>query len=124
MYGLVIPHLTQSDSDEARATLEEMTNEMVEFLQDSILNKNKVRIGNAEREIALPKKDGYFDRSDLNEFGYPNQVKKAQGEHYFWFPNGAENVVIRDWGSELSLNLNWDPSSADVVLGVRFAKFF
>ena len=123
MYGLVIPHLKQSSGGEAKITLEEMTSSMAEFLADSILNKNTVKIGNAERPVNLPQQDGSFNSSDLNEFGYPVNLTHS-GEFYYRFLRRNEIVVIRNGSSGLNLNCNRVPSYVNVDLGVRFAKFF
>ena len=50
-------------------------------MEDLILNKNKVKIGSREIVLSLPSGNGaYFDKSDINEFGYPNTVNQQQGE--------------------------------------------
>jgi len=101
-----------------------MLNKKAEWMYDLILNGNKVKIGSREKQLVFSESHGYFDRSDINEFGYPNAVDQQQGEFRYWAPNRAESAVIRDRLSVLSLYCNWEPSDSDEVLGVRRAKFF
>src|SRR3989344_1262509 len=127
MYKLFIPHikeLAEQGDLEAKKTLEEMVNKKAEWLDDVILNKNKVKIGSREKQLVLPGSYGYFDRSDINKFGYPNTVNQQQGEFRYWAPNRAENAGIRNRNSELNLSCNWVPSDSLEFLGVRRAKFF
>ena len=126
MYKLFIPYiknLTESEDKDAKAMLKVMTDTKAEWLEDLILNKNKLKIGNDETGIVLPMQDNRFDRSDINEFGYPSQIKD-QGEFYYWYPRNNEVAVIRSRGSELLLNCDWAPSDSGGVFGVRLAKFF
>ena len=126
MYKLFIPHLKQSaesGNEKAQETLNKMTNTWVEWLEDLVLDDNKVKIGTQERQIALPQKDGGFNISGLNEFGYPNQVRN-QGEFYYWPVRGDEKAAIRDWVSGLDLDLRRGPSVGSDWLGVRLAQNF
>ena len=126
MYKLFIPYiknLTESGDKDAKTMLKVMTDTRAEWLEDLILNKNKLKIGNDETGIVLPMQDNRFDRSDINEFGYPSQIKD-QGEFYYWYPRNNEVAVIRSRGSELLLNCDWAPSDSGGVFGVRLAKFF
>jgi len=127
MYKIFIPHikaLAESGDKDAKAILKVMIDTRTEWLEDLILNKNKVKIGNSERDIALPLQDNmFFDRSDINEFGYPSQIKD-QGEFYYWYPRNNEVAVFRDGDSELDLSCVRGLSGSSVVLGVRLAKFF
>ena len=127
MYSLFIPHiklLAEQGDLEAKKTLEEMVNTKAEWMDDLILNGNKVKIGSREKQLVLPGSYGYFDRSDINKFGYPNTVNQQQGEFRYWAPNRAENAGIRNRNSELNLSCNWVPSDSLEFLGVRRAKFF
>ena len=128
MYKLFIPHiklLAEQGDKEAKKTLEEMVSKKAEWMEDLILNGNKLKIGSRERALSFPAGRGvYFDRSDINEFGYPNAVNKQQGEFYYWAPNRAENAVIRDWVSGLYLICGWGPSDSGGGVGVRRANFF
>jgi len=128
MYKLFIPHLkllAEQGNTEAKKTLEEMLNKKAEWMYDLILNGNKVKIGSREKQLVLPSGNGvYFNRSDINEFGYPNTVNQQQGEFRYWAPNRAESAVIRDGDSGLGLGCYWGPSVSDGGLGVRRAKFF
>ena len=126
IYKLFIPelkHAAGEGNESAISTLEEMTGRYAEWLEDLILNKSRLKIGNQERTITLPNKDGRFDRTDINEFGYPTQVKSS-GEFYCLVPRGDKSAAIRYWDSELGLNLDWVPSFEVDWLGVRFANFF
>ena len=126
MYKVFIPYLKQEKdrNPEAAQTLKEMIETKAEWMDDIVLDKTKVKIGSAERIlIGLPQKDGRFGRGDINNFGYPTQVKK-KGEFYYWHPSGTERAAIRDWNSELSLDLDGGPSFALEGLGVRLAKIF
>src|SRR3989338_11112620 len=108
MYKLVIPSLKQAAKDKnesAKETLEEMTQGYAEWLEDRVLNYNRLLVGSARAEITLPKKSGEFDRADINEFGYPTQVKAA-GEFYHWHVSGDERAAIRCRYSGLDLNLD------------------
>ena len=94
-------------------------------MEDLILNKNKVKIGSREIVLSLPSGNGaYFDKSDINEFGYPNAVKSQAGEFRYWAPNGNKRAVVRNRLSELDLNCIWEPSVSVGWVGVRRAKFF
>src|SRR3989338_8658426 len=98
MYKLFIPHLkllTEQGNTEAKKTLEEMLNKKAEWMYDLILNGNKVKIGSREKQLVFSESHGYFDRSDINEFGYPNAVDQQQGEFRYWAPNEDENAVFR-----------------------------
>ena len=126
MYKLFIPYikeLAQNGNAEAQATLHEMINTKAEWLEDLVLDKSRLKIGNAERKIKLPKKEGRFDRADISEFGYPTLVKN-EGEFYHWYVSGDERAAIRSGNSEFSLSLNRGPSIGSDGLGVRRAKFF
>jgi len=126
MYKLFIPYiknLTESGDKDAKTMLKVMTDTRAEWLEDLILNKNKLKIGNIKTDITLPLQDNIFDRPDINEFGYPSQVK-AQGEFRYWFPRDNERAVFRDSYSELVLNCSRSPSVSGDVLGVRLTKFF
>ena len=127
MYSLFIHHiklLIEQGNKEAKKTLEEMVSKKAEFMEDLILNGNKLKIGSREKQLVLPSENRvYFDRSDINEFGYPNTVNQQQGEFRYWAQNEDENVVIRYWGSVLGLDINGTPSLASESLGVRRAKF-
>jgi len=129
MYNVFIPYikeLAQQGNAEAQATLNEMTDTTAgkaEWLEDLILDKTRLKIGTQERIIVLPNSDGRFDRADIDEFGYPTQVKAA-GEFYHWHVSGDERAAFRSWGSGLVLNLNWVPSFGSDGLGVRRAKIF
>ena len=128
MYNLFIPslkELAEQGNAEAKTTLDEMTNKTAEWLEDLILDGNKVRIGTAERTLELPQKDGYFNRADINKFGYPKVINDDKGEYHYWFPRNKEGAIVRVMGSRLDLDLSRSPfSSYDGGLGVRFAKFF
>ncbi len=135
MYKVFIPYikdLVSQGNQEAQATLYEMINTNGEWLEDRILTSGiigrgkKVQIGSIsakEKTISLARSNGYFDRADLNDFGYPKR-KKDVGEHNYLAPNAAENAVFRDGYSCLYLSLNWEPSFMLETLGVRVAKFF
>ena len=124
MYKLFIPHIKllaeQGDKD-AKKTLKEMVNTKAEWMEDLILNKSKIKIGNSERSIVLPAENNRFDRSDLNEFGYPNAVR-SKGEFYYWHPSAKENVVIRNRDPGLFLDCDRGSSVLSEGLGVRRAK--
>ncbi len=126
MYKLLIPSLKEAakqGSTEAEATLSHMKDELAWHLEDRILDGRTLVIGDARTNLVLPQTSGMFNRSDLNEFGYPNTVKQ-KGEFRYWPPNGKENIVIRSRNSELVLNLDWAPADSFDFLGVVFAKFF
>ncbi len=125
MYGLFIPFLIDQlaqGNKEVQSTIDEMTDTKAEWLEDLILDKSRLRIGSQEKKLTLVGRDGYFDKSDLNEFGYPTKIKDS-GEYYYWYPRNNEIAAFRDWDSELDLDLNWGPSFVSVRLGVRLAKF-
>ena len=125
MYNLFIPYLKAqaSSNPEAQATLSEMVKTKMEWLEDLVLDKSKVEIGSRTQPLALPNRNGYFDRSDLNEFGYPLAVR-GRGEFYYFSPRGNEHAAFRDRGSVLGLSLSWEPSLESSWLGVRRTKFF
>jgi len=112
----------QGDGD-AQATLNEMTDTKTEWLEDLVLTGKKVKIGTKERKISLAKDNGYFNRIDVGEFGYPSQ-KRDVGENYYWAPTIRENAAVRSGSSELGLNLGREPSFVYGGLGVRRAKIF
>ena len=125
MYKLFIPYLKQSaenGNEEAKASLDEMTEIKAEWLEDRILGKTRFKIRNAERRITLLDKGGYFDISDLNEYGYPTSVK-GQGEFYYRFRERTNIVAVRE-GYDGELGLSWWSPGPIPYLGVRFAKFF
>ena len=124
MYKVFIPFikdLAGQGNAEAQATLDEMVNTKAEWLEDLILNKNKVKIGNKNKQLTLLQTDGRFDRADMHELGYPANVKQ-NGEFYYWFPRDNERAAIRDGDSDLGLGLDWGPSVGSGWLGVRVAK--
>ena len=129
MYRLFIPYikeLAQNGNAEAQETLNEMTNTSTgkaEWLEDRVLDKTRLKIGTKEKRLSLPDKDGRFDRQDINECGYPNNVK-AQGEFYHWHANRDERAAICSGGPVLGLDLDWGPSVGGDWLGVRLAKIF
>ena len=126
MYKLIIPGLKQAageGNESAGETLEQMIKGYAEWLEDLVLHNTKLKIGTSERTIALPDKDGNFDRTEINEFGYPSSVK-GSGEFYHWHVSEDEIAAFRYWGSELSLDLIGVPSVGDGWLGVRYANFF
>ncbi len=133
MYSLFIPYikdLAQKDNAEAKTTLDEMVNIEAEWLEDLLLYKNlfspyyQVKIGIKERAIILPQTDGRFDRTNINQFGYPTAIKDKTdiGEFYYWGPGRGENAAFRYSNSELGLKLNVWPSIVGSGLGVRLAK--
>lgn len=125
IYRLFIPYIKQSaqqGNSEAQATLKEM-GDKAEWLEDLILNKNRLKIGTREQPLALPTEDKYFDRQDINEYGYPTAVK-LQGEFYHWHVAGDERAAFRGRVLELDLYLSRGPALLDDWLGVRLAKFF
>ena len=137
MYNLFIPYIKSEASKgnaEAQATLKEMIDTKAEWLEDLIVNESsgilrqktrKIKICNNSVPITLVEdKDGIFDMSDMNGFGYPINVKDTGGEFRYWHPNGDERAAIRNRSSELGLGLYGEPSGAYPVLGVRVAKFF
>ena len=125
MYRLFIPSLkdlAESGNEEAKANLNEM-NTKAEWLEDLVLDKLRLKIGNAERRIILPDKDGRFDRADISEYGYPTLVRD-HGEFYHWHVSGDERAAIRSRDSEFYLSLVRGPSVESDGLGVRRAKIF
>ena len=128
MYKLFIPHiklLAEQGDKEAKKTLEEMVKTKAEWMEDLILNRNTVRIGSREKQLVLPERNCvYFDKSDINEFGYPNAVKSQAGEFRYWAPNGNKRAVVRSRLSVLDLGCSWVPSVSVGWVGVRRAKFF
>ncbi len=118
MYKLVIPQLKQAaeGNESARETLEEMTSIYIEWLEDLVLDKTRLKIGTQERIIVLPDEDGIFDRQDINEFGYPTRVRPS-GEFYHWHVRGDERAAIRSGGSVLDLDLSREPSMGATGLG-------
>ncbi len=131
MYSLFIPYIKtaakQGDA-QAQTTLDEMVKTKAEWLQDVIFDKTKLKIGNRANTsthdvLVLPTKDGRFNPTDMNEYGYPTQLTD-NGEFYYWFPRSDEVAAVRSWGAGLSLVLVGGPSFADGGLGVRLAKFF
>ncbi len=123
MYKLFIPYikyLARQGNVEAQATLDEMITKE-EWLEDLILDRKIVKIGIKEKEITLPQTYGGFDRTDINQFGYPTAVK-GSGDFNYWFPRGDEMAAFRDLCSSLSLNIANGPSVNTVNLGVRPAK--
>ena len=137
MYKLFIPYLKQSaklGNKETKATLNEMTNEQTgkaEWLEDLILDNNKVKIGNKKRRISLSQRDGRYDISALNEFGHPDPVGEFgnpyqvenYGEFYYFFIRKKELAAIRGRKAG-GLSLHEGPFAYGEDLGVRFAKFF
>jgi len=126
MYHVFIPFikdLASQGNAEAQATLDEMINTKAEWLEDLIVNKNTVKIGNKNKQLMLLQNDVRFDRADMNEFGYPGNVKQ-NGEFYYWFPRDNERAAIRGRSSDLGLDLDWGPSVEGDRLGVRVAKNF
>ncbi len=124
MYQVFIPFikdLAKQGNTEAQATLDEMVTAKAEWLEDVVLNKNTIKIGNTNKQLNLPQTDGRFDRTDMHVFGYPTNVQQ-NGEFYYWFPRGNKRAAIRDWGSGLGLGLDWGPSIEVDWLGVRVAK--
>ena len=124
MYQLIIPSLKKESNSQAKKTLYEMVEKCAELMEDEIFNRRKLKIGKSYRNLEQLPRSGYFDSSDLNEFGYP-KVTKESGEFCLYNDLGLERVaVVRIWGPELSLFLNWSPTYMDSKLGIRFAKFF
>ncbi len=126
MYRLFIPYiedLANQGNAEAQATLKEMTDTKAEWLEDLVKDKRDVWIGTKSKRLSLPDRDGRFDRQDINEFGYPDNVKD-QGEFYYWYPRSNEVAAFRDGDSELDLILNWGPSIVFGGLAVRPQKIF
>ncbi len=126
MYRLLIPcikDLARQGNAEAQATLDEMINTKAEWLEDLVKDKRDIHIGTKSKRLSLPDKDGRFDRSEINEFGYPDVVKNS-GEFYYWCPRDNQRAAIRDRVSGLSLVLYRGPSVVDGVLGVRPQKIF
>ena len=126
MYQLFIPYIkdqAQAGNTEAQATLKEMTDTKAEWLEDLVVDQSKIKIGNREINVSLPLTEGQFDRSDLNELGYPTTVKNT-GEFRYWYPRDNVRAAFRDRGVGLDLVLDGGPSGTYVVLGVRRAKFF
>ncbi|MBI2672940.1 hypothetical protein HYX19_01650 [Candidatus Woesearchaeota archaeon] len=123
MYRLFIPYikdLAQQGNLEAKKTLDEMVNTKAEWLEDLILDKNKVKIGSREEEIFLTQTDGRFDRTDINQFGYPVVVKDRIGEFSYSSPKAGEMAANR--GGSLGLGICGKPSLKYNWLGVRLAK--
>ena len=108
----------------AKATLNEMVRGYSELMEDEVLNRRKLKIEKAYRNLEqLPQSD-YFDNLNLNEFGYP-KVTKEEGEFYLHNNLNLERIVaLRSWGYGLDLYLNWEPSIGGDKLGVRFVNFF
>src|SRR3989344_2395082 len=68
MYSLFIPYikeLAEQGNLEAKKTLEEMVNTKTEWLNDLIIDKNRIKIRGKEKQLVLPEGNCvYFDRSD------------------------------------------------------------
>ena len=126
MYKIFIPHikrLVDLENQEAKANLKEMKSK-AEWLEDLILNKTKIKIGNSEKEISLPLENTGFDRSDINEFGYPYKQLRHNGEFCYWSPKKGEMAAFRDRGPGLGLNcVRRAPSDSSEDLGLRLTKF-
>ncbi|MBI2672730.1 hypothetical protein HYX19_00570 [Candidatus Woesearchaeota archaeon] len=127
MYKLFIPYiedLAHQGNEEAQVTLDEMVNTQAEWLEDLILDKNKVKIGTKEKTIMLPQTDGYFDITDINQFGYPTAVRDS-GEFPYWFPRRNREAAICVSNSGRCLNLDMEPFLSSFFgkwLWVRLAK--
>ncbi|MBS3174945.1 hypothetical protein J4440_03640 [Candidatus Woesearchaeota archaeon] len=127
IYRLFIPKIKKaanSGDSCAKATLNEMVRGYSELMEDEVLNRRKLKIEKAYRNLEqLPQSD-YFDNLNLNEFGYP-KVTKEEGEFYLHNNLNLERIVaLRSWGYGLDLYLNWEPSIGGDKLGVRFVNFF
>ena len=126
MYLVFIPYLKEKESQEEKGvieTLNEMKNKYAEWLEDQIINKNTLKINNKEIEIDLLKQVGWFDKADLNDYGYPYKLKDS-GEFYYWYPKSNQIAAIRGRNSELGLVLDRVPGFVDDELGLRRAKIF
>ena len=126
MYLVFIPWLKEKELQEQtdiKETLNEMKNKYAEWLEDQIINKNTLKINNKEIKIDFLKQDGWFDKEDINEYGYPRKLKE-NGEHYYWYPRDNEIAAVRNGDSELSLVLVREPGIVDVELGLRRSKIF
>ncbi len=125
MYKVFIPHikdLVGQNNVQAQATLDEMVNDKSEWLEDIIKDKQDVYIESKHQRLVIPTStNGWFDHTDMNEYGYPNTVKPS-GEFYYWYPRGNNQAAVRSGGSELDLDLFWGPSVEVGRLGVRLAK--
>ena len=125
MYKVVIPYLKdleEQNLSDVKETLGEMRN-YAGWLEDKVLDMNILVVGGKSKKIGFINKSGYFDNKDLNIYGYPTKIRNS-GEYYFWNSNSNCRAAIRDWSSELDLDLNWEPSNANPDLGVHVAKFF
>jgi len=126
MRSLVIPSIKDASKKGekfADSTLNEMVNDYAEFTEDSIKERRRLVIGNAERDIELKKGSGYFNRSDIDEYGFPTTFR-GDGKFMYWNNNNCDIAVIRNRSSGLNLSLSGTPADTMDVLGVRFAKFF
>ena len=124
MYNLFIPYLKQeapNGSQQASLTLGEMYN-FGEWLEDQIINKNTLKIDNKKTKIDLPKSEGHFNKSDLNEFGYPKELRE-KNEYCYWHPVSNNIAALRDGDSRLTLNLCNDFDLKFSEVGLRLVKF-
>ena len=124
MYKLFIPYikeLVRQRNTEAQATFNEMIDPKAEWLEDIVIDKKKVYIGTKEKKIILPGKDGRFDRADINEYGYPINLK-GKGEFHYWFPIKGERAIVRGRDSGFNLDLSWKQSEFAADLGLRLTK--
>ena len=104
----------------------EKDGEMMPITSSELLkDKDVLMVGNRSltRSLVLPVNDGSFDSVDLNDFGYPKNVKDS-GEFRYWYPRNNERAAIRNWYSELGLSLGREPGFVLDRLGVRLAKKF
>ena len=132
MYNVIIPYLeilAEKNSSDIKKTLNEMQ-DYAGFLEDRILNKNTLVIGNKEKQMEFILNEGYFDRKDLGSFGYPRRVKeyivKKNGEFYYAHPIEYQASAVRDLllkeGHVLSLSRGFRED--DDLLGVHVTKSF
>jgi len=142
MHILFIPfviELFEKGDIEAKSILQELGRG--EWLDDVIINKEKLKIGNMETVINLPKKQhGKFKITDLNEFGYPNKVRYTKlpfiisntsphkdkdniRKYFYSIPTSNENVVFRGWCLGWDLRCDHHLTMSCVTIGVRLAKF-
>ncbi len=128
MYNLFIPYikdLAQQDNSEARVALDEMVNIKAEWLEDLILDKNRIRIRAKEKAIIIQQTYGMFDRVNINQFGYPSAFRE-NGEFLYLHPKEDVSVAVRGGYPDLRLSLSNGPFFSDVwtarPIGIRLAR--
>ena len=146
MFNLFIPYLEEmikyGVDQEAKSTMREMLNGS-EWLADIVYDRTDAielaipnfgkkvakeisigprKIGINDITLELPEDQGYFHRTDINVYGYPERSRYSQ--EFFYYPdekNSSKTSVLRGFGNKVGIGFV-ETECKSQVIGMRLSK--